>query len=58
MKMGTVTLLQEGTMNDELRMTNTSTVIFIRHSSFLTQVSACPALFIGVRHSAVLRHYA
>jgi hypothetical protein len=37
MKMGTVTSLQPGAMNDELRMTNTQRLFFfvIFHSSFV-----------------------
>jgi hypothetical protein len=33
--MEAVTLLQAGTMNDELRIRNTSAGVFIRHSSFV-----------------------
>jgi hypothetical protein len=53
MKMETATLLQAGTMNDELRLTNTSVLIPFVISR---RQKAAPAIFIGVPHAAVLRH--
>jgi len=37
--------------DNELRMTNTSAVVFIRHSSFLTPAGCLAAFFIGVTHA-------